>query len=79
MITTNSLQAGLSGIQAGLQMGQRSATQIAALGIQPKESDLGELTEALVGSIQAELQVAASAEVVKTSDDIMGTLLDVRA
>lgn len=77
--TTNSLQVGLAGMQTGLSQFQKSASQVAAQTTQPKGTDIGELAEATVGMIQAENQVAASAEVVKASDEILGTLLDIRA
>lgn len=79
LAATSTLQVGLAGMQAGLQQSQKSASQIAVQSTQPNGTDPGGLVEAAVGLIQAENQVAASAEVVKVSDDILGTLLDVRA
>ena len=75
----NSLQSGLNGIHAGVQQLNRSANVIASQGTKPQGLDANEMTTAAVEMIQAEHQVAASASVVKASDDTLGTLLDVIA
>ena len=47
---------------------------------QPQDADnLNSLTESLVDLKVAENQVKASAEVIKTADDMLGTLVDTRA
>lgn len=76
MINGSSLQTGLQGVYAGLQSFQQSAQKIASQSVQPEGTDLSELVQASVGLILAEHQVAASAEVVKASDEVLGTLLD---
>ena len=76
---SSSLQAGLNGIHAGTQQFQASAEKIAAQSSHSAGTDLGEMADAAVGFIQAEHQVAAAAQVVTASDEILGTLLDERA
>lgn len=82
--------AGMQGIQRGQQTVQESAQAIAGIGRDtlPK-NNIGEfekagnlqngLTEAAVGLIQGEMQVAASAKVVKMADETLGQLIDTRA
>lgn len=82
--------AGMQGIQRGQQTVQESAQAIAGIGRDalPK-NNIGEfekagnlqngLTEAAVGLIQGEMQVAASAKVVKMVDETLGQLIDTRA
>lgn len=68
----------MSGIQAGMQQFDRSASLIASQATQPEGTDLKEMATAAVDMMKAEKQVAASAQVVRASDDILGTLLDVK-
>lgn len=79
LAVSSSLQSGLNGVHAGMQQFNSSANTIAAQAAQSPGTDLAVLAESMVDLIQAENQVAASAEVVKASDEILGTLLDVRA
>jgi len=62
-----------------MQNFQRSAEKIAQMGVQEEGTDLADLAETSVDMLQAENQVEASTKVVKSYDDALGTLLDVRA
>jgi len=75
MSTITSLNIGMSGIQKGMADAQRHASALASTDLMSAPSPAG-MTEAIIGLKEAELQVKASAEVVKTSDDMLGTLLD---
>lgn len=76
MAVGSALQAGYLGLQRGLRDAQTAAETIA----QPNlEAGAGELTEALVDLLQAEIQVKASAEVVDSAQESIGTLIDVFA
>ncbi|MEC8010591.1 MAG: flagellar biosynthesis protein FlgE [Pseudomonadota bacterium] len=76
---SSAFNAGLAGIQNGMQNFQRSAEKIAQMGVQEEGTDLADLAETSVDMLQAENQVEASTKVVKSYDDALGTLLDVRA
>ena len=74
------LTTGLTGIQKGNLGLNRAAQDIAkANNPQEPESGLTDLTESLVDlQLQSHL-VKASVGVVKVADDLMGTLLDIKA
>lgn len=73
------LQPGVSGIERGLEDVRSAAQNIAS----PKQAETDNSTEDLakeqVVLATAEAQVAASAKAVKTTDETLGTLLDVTA
>jgi flagellar hook protein FlgE len=70
--------SGLTGIRNGLDGLQKTASQIAS-----KETMQGdnthELAESMVDLKVNSNQVAASAQVVQVTDDMIGTLLDIKA
>ncbi len=66
------------GVQRGLQGAQQNAAKIASAG-QLGGDDPGGLVEPLVGLKLNELQVQASAEVIKSVDEMLGSLLDEQA
>jgi hypothetical protein len=72
--TIPAFQSGLAGIQSGLeQISKNTATLASKDGI---ESTV-DLTSALVSNLSAELQIKASAKVLETSIQTVGTLLDI--
>lgn len=74
----SSLNQALLGIQRGLQSAGNHAAAIASTaGFEA--GDTISLTEPMVGLIQDELQVAASARVLKAADEMIGSLFDDRA
>ena len=74
----NALTQAITGIQRGLASARNHAEQIASAD-QFSDGNPVSLAEPLVGLIQDRLQVAASAEVLKTVDSMLGSLLDEKA
>lgn len=70
--------SGLTGIRNGLDGLQKTASQIAS-----KETMAGDnpqnLAELMVELKMNQNQVSASAQVVKANDEMLGTLLDIKA
>lgn len=68
--------SGIQGINEGLRQATDAANRIA----QPQiDQGLEQFTEAAVDLKSAEQQVQASAQVVKTADELVGTLIDTLA
>ena len=65
----------MNGIHKGIRDAQEHAGKLASSDTMTAE-DPGSMVEAVVGLKEAELQVKASAEVVKASDEMIGSLLD---
>ena len=78
MSSIPALSSGVMGIQKGLDGLNRDAAQIASAG-QFKNESSTDLAKSLTNLTLDKLQVAASAKVVKTAGDTIGTLLDVIA
>jgi hypothetical protein len=74
----NALTQAINGIQRGLASARDHAEQIASAN-QFNDGNPGSLAEPMVGLIQDRLQVSASAEVLKTVDSMLGSLLDEKA
>lgn len=70
--------SGLSGIHKGLDGIQKTASKIASKDAMEADGP-HELAEALVDLKIYKHQVNASAQVVKITDQILGTLLDIKA
>lgn len=71
-------QIGSSGIQTGLEQAQRAALDISRVGTSTSESNtsLDDLTTAAIDLLEAQNQVQASAKVVSTGNDLLGTIID---
>ncbi len=81
MIINNTLNTGIHGIQEGLQGVEGAARKIARGGTDGPRgtADAGAgLTDAIVDLKLYERSVEASAQVVRTADETLGTLLDIR-
>lgn len=72
----SSLGYGIAGIQKGLGDAAKSAAKIASAEQLSSDNPATGTTQAMVELKQAEIQVKASAAVIKRSDDMMGSLLD---
>lgn len=70
------LNTGIQGIQSGLGRANQAAGEIARNGTTEQDSDLA---SSMVDLKSSELQVKASAKVVKAADDMIGTLIDIKA
>ncbi|MEW5757791.1 MAG: flagellar biosynthesis protein FlgE [Pseudomonadota bacterium] len=88
----SALGSGLAGIQTGLKRLREDAHDIATANIKerphdaggptdtpPAGHDLTDLARPLVGLIEDRTQVAVSAQVIKTADEVLGTLIDIKA
>lgn len=80
MMISNTLGIGIQGIQDGMQGMDLSARKIARGGVDgPQGTGSGGLIEPIVDMKLYQRSVEASAQVVKTADETLGTLLDVMA
>jgi len=78
MNVSDGLQSALMGVRAGMQSMQNHAENIASTSFAQDEK-APSLAESLVGLKEDQLQVMASMQVIKSLDDVIGTLLDVKA
>jgi len=70
------LATGIQGVQRGFAQANRAGGEIAGLA---GRGDASDLAKPLVELKASEIQVKASADVIKTADDTIGTLIDIRA
>ena len=70
--------SGLMGIRSGMEGMQKAAGQIASKDAMTVGGAQG-LASSLVELKVSQLQVSASAQVVKAADEMIGTLLDIKA
>lgn len=73
MSSISAFQAGIAGVQSGVYGTSQNAAQIA----RADRLSSQQLTEALVQLEANKQQVQASAKVIETSSDMIGTLLDI--
>ncbi len=73
------LQAGLQGVQGGLDQFGRAAGQIASASNASSSSNSNNVVDSLVEVKQAQRTVQASAAVIKVADETLGSLLDALA
>lgn len=73
------LQAGLQGVQNGMARAGNAAAEIASQTADNAAPDGASLATSLVELKLSEVQVAASAKVVKSADELVGTLIDTLA
>lgn len=79
---SNTLGIGIQGIQDGMQGMENAARRIARGGVdgpQGTAEGVGGLVEPIIDLKLYERSVEASAQVVKTPDETLGTLLDITA
>lgn len=74
------IQTGLSGVSRGLENIQEIASDIAQVGTVDTEEQKStvDLTQSMVDLQQQKLATQASAKVVATAEEVLGTLLDVK-
>ncbi|MAR92014.1 MAG: hypothetical protein SV765_07985 [Pseudomonadota bacterium] len=76
MVIGSVLNNGVAGIQKGLgQMNQASA-RVAQVGT--ANDPAADLTESVVSLLQGKLQVQASAKVLATASDTIGSIIDIK-
>lgn len=76
MSISSVLNSGLNAIQAGTGIVGRAGGRIATFGT---TQDLAQLQTAMVDLRVGETQVKLAADVVKVADQVLGTLIDIRA
>ena len=74
----SALNTGIVGIQRGVNSARSHAAQIASAETMNADSPT-DLADPLVGLISDRLQVQASAKVVKAIDQMLGSLIDIKA
>jgi hypothetical protein len=83
MSTIPTMNIGIQGIQNGMNGLRQNGQQIASSTIRndatTSSPDVSDVTHPLVEMKLNALQVEASAKVVKTASDMIGTLLDIKA
>ena len=72
------LSIGVQGVQAGFQRANEAATNIVKAGLEGGE-DLSDLATSIVDLKVSEQIVKASAKVIKSADETLGTLIDTKA
>lgn len=75
----SALNASILGLQKGLSGMRKNAADIASAGTQDAGLSNEQLTRSIVGLKENELQVKASAKVLKTVHDTIGSLFDDKA
>lgn len=75
MSISSVMSAGMQGIQSGVNRTDSASGRI-ALGL---GDDSSGMANAMVGLKMGEIQVKAAANVVKTGDEMLGTLINIRA
>lgn len=73
------LQAGLQGVQGGLDQFGRAAGQIASASNSSSSANSNNVIDSLVEVKQAQRTVQASAAVIKVADETLGSLIDALA
>ncbi len=76
------LSTGLQGIQNGVNTANQAARDIVRATTTEQDADgevTADITEAVVDLKVGEIQAKASAAVVRTADEVLGTLVDIKA
>lgn len=72
------MNTGVTGVQRGYDMLNRSADQIAKANIPPEQGGPEELYTPITEQISGKVQVQASAKVIQAASDTLGTLIDIK-
>jgi len=75
MAGISAIQSGLAGIHTGMDSLRKDAQVIVSQNIS-NVTDTKDVTDALIDMKASQHQVEASAKVIETQDEILGTLLD---
>lgn len=72
------IQIGNAGVQAGMEQAQRAAVDISRVGTtsEPAKSEIASLSESSVDLLEAKLQTQASARVMRTGNEMVGSIID---
>ena len=72
------MNAGVAGVQRGYDQLNRSAEQITKANVPPEQGGPDELATPIVEQMLGKIQVQASAKVIETASDTLGTLIDIK-
>lgn len=75
---SSALSAGLQGVQNGIGIANQAASDIARAGIEGADLNVGDLASSLVELKVGEQLAKASAAVVRSADESLGALIDIR-
>ncbi len=73
----SAFNSGLLGIQRGLGQTQKSANDIADATVR-KDTTVGDVSRAVIDLRQAEQQVRSSAGIVRSADELIGSLINTK-
>jgi len=76
MSISATMSAGLQGMQAGINRTDAASSRIAGFGL---DTDSSYVAVSMVDQMQGANQVKLAADVVKTGDEVLGTLIDMMA
>ncbi|WP_409421228.1 flagellar biosynthesis protein FlgE [Pseudaeromonas sp. ZJS20] len=74
----SAMSYGLQGLGRAQQQVEQGSREIASLPVQSESSQSKDLTQSVMTLQQGQNEAQASARVVKSADDMMGTLIDIR-
>lgn len=72
------MNAGMTGVQNGYDMLNSSADQIAKLNVPVEQGGTEDYVTPMVEQTMGENQVKASAQVIETASETLGTLIDIK-
>jgi len=72
------MNTGVAGVKTGYDMLNRSADQIAKANIPPEEGGPDNLVNPIVEQQLGKIQVQASAKVIETASETLGTIIDLK-
>ncbi len=73
------LSVGLQGLQNGIGIATQAAADIVSAGVEGADLNVADLAASLVDLKVGEQLAKASAAVVRSADETLGTLIDIRA
>lgn len=74
----STLSVGLQGLQNGISIANQAAADIASAGIEGADLNVASLATSLVEMKVGEQLAKASAAVIKSADETLGALIDIR-
>jgi len=72
------MNTGIQGVQRGYDMLNRSADQIAKANIAPEDGGPEEIVTPMVEQSLGKIQVQASAKVIETASEALGSIIDIK-
>ncbi|GAA4504148.1 flagellar biosynthesis protein FlgE [Pseudaeromonas paramecii] len=74
----SAMSYGLQGLSRAQQQVEQGSREIASLPVQAESPQSKDLTQSVMTLQQGQNEAQAAAKVVKSADDMMGTLIDIR-